>query len=69
MGADVYGIVGIAVVALLYAFSVYAANKKADLLISRWRRYRRLRTGGNWPVAQGYVAQVEESRNRTGRWL
>ena len=35
------------------------------LCLSWWKR-RRLRVAANWPVADGYVAQVEEKRDDNG---
>ncbi len=31
-----------------------------------WRKLQRLRTSGDWPVADGYVAQIEEKRDDNG---
>ena len=31
-----------------------------------WWKVRQLRTSANWPVADGYVAQVEEKRDDNG---
>ena len=31
-----------------------------------WRKVRRLRSSADWPVADGYVAQIEEKRDDNG---
>jgi hypothetical protein len=49
-----YQILGIAALTVLYVLS------------SRWWKSRRLRNAAHWPIAQGYVAQVEEKRDDNG---
>jgi hypothetical protein len=49
-----YQILGIAALTALFVFS------------SHWWKARRLRNAAHWPIAQGYVAQIEENRDDNG---
>lgn len=50
----VYEILGIIALAAVYAFGRH------------WWKLRRLRTSANWPIADGYVAEIEEKRDENG---
>jgi hypothetical protein len=49
-----YEVLGIVALTTLYVFW------------RNWRKVRRLRTSGNWPVADGYIAQIEDKRDDNG---
>jgi hypothetical protein len=49
-----YELIGVVALAVFFAFCHY------------WWKKRRLRVAANWPVADGYVAQVEEKRDDNG---
>jgi len=47
------------IVAILALTAIYVLSR-------RWGRARRLRTSEDWPIADGYIAQIEENRDRNG---
>ncbi len=49
-----YEVLGIVALTALYVFWRH------------WWKVRRLRTSANWPVADGYIAQIEERRDDNG---
>lgn len=49
-----YEILGIVALTALYVF------------FRHWRKVRRLRSSANWPIADGYIAQIEEKRDDNG---
>lgn len=49
-----YAVLGIVTLATLYGLGRH------------WWRTHRLRASANWPIAEGYVAQIEEKRDDNG---
>jgi hypothetical protein len=50
----------------MYTVLAIVALTTLYVLVRHWWKVRRLRTSSNWPVADGYVAQVEEKRDDSG---
>jgi len=50
----------------MYAILAIVALTALYVLGRHWWKVRQLRTSANWPVADGYVAQVEEKRDDNG---
>jgi hypothetical protein len=50
----------------MYPTLAFVALTALYVLGRRWWKVRQLRTSAGWPVADGYVAQVEEKRDDNG---
>ena len=50
----------------MYALLAIAALTVLYVLWRHWSRAWRLRASETWPIAEGYVAQIEEKRDNNG---
>jgi hypothetical protein len=50
----------------MYEVLAIVALTALYVLWRRWLKMRQLRSSENWPVADGYVAQIEEKRDDNG---
>jgi hypothetical protein len=50
----------------MYAILGIAALTGLSVLCLRWWKKRRLSTAANWPITEGFIAQLEERRDDNG---
>lgn len=67
-GLECYGLITPAIGYPLSMYEVLGIVALTTLYVfwRNWRKLRRLQTSGNWPVADGYIAQIEDKRDDNG---